>query len=30
VELRQMEIERQARNERGPNEFWEEDFPEVK
>ncbi|HXV98239.1 MAG TPA: AMP-dependent synthetase, partial [Anaerolineae bacterium] len=30
VQLRQLEVERQARHERGAHEFWEEDFPELK
>ena len=29
VELRAIENERRARNERGSNEFWEEEFPEI-
>ena len=30
VQLRQVEDERRARNERGATEFWEEDFAELK
>lgn len=30
VELRGLEVERRARDARGENEFWEEDFPELK
>ncbi|MDD5095033.1 MAG: AMP-binding protein [Dehalococcoidia bacterium] len=30
VELRSIEKERRSRNERGPAEFWEEDFPGLK
>jgi acetyl-CoA synthetase len=30
VELRQAEASRIAAGERGPNEFWEQDFPELK
>jgi len=30
VQLRQAEAERRARGERGPHEFWEEDFSELK
>ena len=30
VQLRNLEVERQAHHERGANEFWEEDFPELK
>lgn len=30
VQLRNLEVERQERHERGANEFWEEDFPELK
>ncbi len=30
VQLRQAEVERRARGERGPLEFWEEDFGELK
>jgi len=30
VQLRGAENERRSRNERGPGEFWEEDFPELK
>ena len=30
VELRRVEIERRARNERDAKEFWESDFPELK
>lgn len=30
VQLRQAEDERHARGERGPNEFWEEDFSELR
>lgn len=29
-QLRAAEAERRARQERGPDEFWEEDFPEVR
>lgn len=30
VQLRNLEVERQGRHERSANEFWEEDFPELK
>ena len=30
VQLRALEKERRARGERGPLEYWQEEFPEIK
>jgi acetyl-CoA synthetase len=30
VQLRALEKDRRARGERGPLEFWQEEFPELK